>query len=287
MHTSQRHNSIGHFAVAACIVGLLTGLHTVAAPPEGKESVPKEPAKAAKVEVRPEVVPLWKRTTVGLPAEDDINAEQHKPVIEWLNSNYRDAVAEAQRSVRPLIPPAVPVADGGCVFYANDQSIVYRCLTPGFEAGEFRKAGDLLWHTDRDFGLFWMARDLGPRKVVEEWRAQKPPGHPSDRWFHRTLAHSLSITGDNVDYVDEIGFLPVELKPVDPRMERQVRGHFTDAIHGNFLRVIDTISGKLVDKLGSDWVPEGKNPASYLLGLPQVRGEVRYLIRERVGHVWL
>src|SRR5262245_24951045 len=131
---------------------LLTGQTLGAPPPEGKDGQPKEPAKGAKVEVRPILASLWKKSTVGLPAEDDFNAEVHKPIIEWLAGEYRGVTFNAQRLGRPLVPPAVPVAEESCVYYANDQAVVLRCLCAGFEFGDFRKAGDVLWVTERDSG---------------------------------------------------------------------------------------------------------------------------------------
>lgn len=261
--------------------------HCPAAPPEGKDRDPKEPGKGAKVEGKPVLVPLWKKTTVGLEKGEDLRADEHAPGVKWLTKLYESFREDAQRNSRAVIPPGVPIVRKGQVVYLTDEYIVARALTEHRIFDDQFDPGDLLYQHESDSGLIGSSRHLGGRSILDRWLDQKG-STLTDRIMHRTLSYSLGEFNGRYVYLDNIPLLPT---PSPKGALPAGHGSLTPAIWNSFLKEVDSESGKLLAKAIPDFAAFGAGfrkkdevrPTHHFLSLPLIRDRAWFAVREEAG----
>jgi PQQ-like domain len=214
------------------------------------------PGSAAPPEGKPVLVPLFKRTTIGLPPEDDVYADEHKPVIAWLSTLYREVIAESRKSNRPLVPPAVPVVSEGRVIFVNDESVASLTLA---EIKDLEPppvaSGGTVWGCDFDS---W--RDLTDRTARQEMHKwlEKLGSTRVDMIANRTLRGAFSANGQIVQFVDDIPIIPdsetskfIARWSGDPEARANLPSSYEHVL-GNELLVAEQKWGKLLSIIPQD-----------------------------------
>ncbi len=254
---------------------------TPAGPPEGKE-----PAKAA---VKPVLVPLWKKTTVGLPKEDDLFWKENSPAAEWLTSQYDQVTNERRKSARPLIPAAVPMGHGNGLLYANDNSIAFVSLREDKSYDPSIKPGEILWASEFESWVGY--RNGRTRATVDQWLTIHAE-EVNSLLFNRTLCCSFRVIDGSVCFIDETA-IPVPAKQVQhvlSGLQKRIANskdlrdwELAERLAGNQLKASDHETGKLVAKLKGDFAL-GR---IHYLGAPIGFGGKLFVVDEKEGKVEL
>jgi len=259
---------------------MLTGEDAIAAPPEGKGSEPKDAEKEGRVDGKPVLTPIWKKTTLGLPPEEDFQAEQFKPVQEWVSEQFKEVVKRRQATGRPLIPPAVPVGIGHVVAYMTERSVAARYLTHMVVEDQVFMRGELAWESQTDNSLVFMSRDSKTRTMTADWFKRYKADSITNAFFERTLSAAISAGTGEVCAVDEAGLLP----PEELVRAGYGFGPLEYVVKSNSLRLIDLQSGKIKIKLPDDIRaprPARARPTRFWLGASLNDGGLWYSVYEQ------
>jgi outer membrane protein assembly factor BamB len=271
-------------AISISVAVALTCPRSAAAPPAGKDREPKEPTKDARGQLQVVPVPSWKKTTIGLPAEDDVNGDTWRPARDYVAGWYARVLKERQESRRPTIPPAVPVGHSDFVTFMTDRTVSCCSLRPTALFGHPLKAGDIAWAGELDCGLLRIAGNLGPRTLVDSWMRQAKPETRCDAFFHRTLSTSVSISDGYAHTMDELAIVPLD-GVIGPESEASLSA----PLSFNSIKAIDLESGKLFTKQPEgDWntlVPKKPRPKGFVLSSPLSKDGRWYLVCEIDGKV--
>ncbi|HEX3147419.1 MAG TPA: PQQ-binding-like beta-propeller repeat protein [Gemmataceae bacterium] len=233
----------------------------------------------------PDLSPIWKTTTIGLPTSDDLTAEVNRPAVDYIKALYQLTEVKARELNRPIIPPAVPIGNGGLVYYTNNHGVAVRTVTFGTAFGERFQRGELFWASEGDFDLHNMTRELGQRVLLDAWRTAPSYSPICDAVLNQTSCRQIAIQGDFVLHVDDAGFLPPPKKPEDVLVSYGVHN---DAVGRTLIRDIDIPSGKLLRKFGNfEWLKDSRGSDFIVLGLPLVDGDARIFLTERGVQVHL
>jgi hypothetical protein len=255
-----------------CVVALLVVAVGQAAPPEAK----------------PVLVPVWKKSTVGLAKEDDINWDHKRASVEWLTKLYERVITNAHERSRPVIPPATPVVRNQLVLHSNDEAIVAR----GLVAREFPenktkiKAGELYFQYEGHFGLMTSAREWSGRVLLNEWLSQKDAGELCDRMLNRTLSHVFAAFQSTAVLVDDIGLFTSRWTK-NKRGIDESHGNLTSAVRRSKLSEVDLETGKVITLLGEGYRYEGGVSIFQFLAPPEIRGSTWYITVQSDGAVRL
>jgi PQQ-like domain len=210
-------------------------------------------AEPAPPEGKPVLVPIWKKTTIGIPSEDDFNADVNKPVKEWLAKQYAKAVEDCRKRSLPMIPPGVPIVLNGYVVYVNDQSLAELALKGDKSVDPPIRPGDIVWASEFDFWTNF--RKVGPRTELDNWLAKRGTGQ-TELILNRTLSRAFSGRETVIQFVESLPLLPPvdKAKAIEAEYKRgplfsPPRADWDDYLLGDELRVLDQTSGKLRIKL--------------------------------------
>jgi len=258
-----------HISICTLLAILLACSTTLAAPPEGK----------------PVLVPMWKKTTIGLPKEDDINFDQNKEALIWLQNTYDRAKVESRRAGRPQIAPSTPRALDDLVIYVNDSSIAALLLTERAKANPPYKPGEIFWAIEHDY--FNHYRSNAWRDRFETWLNYEKV-FALDCILNTTRRSAFSTVGKEVQFSEDIAIFPPhdQLKtfvsdagfPIERGAQFRWNSYW-DNLSENRVRIADSDSGKLTMSL---W-PDLERPFgwSHYLGVPLAFADNWFVIHEK------
>lgn len=253
---------------------------TVASPPKSKE-----PTQIATVAGKPELIPIWKKSAICLPADEDLFYEKNAGANSYIARLYDQVIKDSRDRTKPLVPPAVPVVTKGLVIYLNDIGMVARSLTKRDDIDPKCVAGELFYHAERTSGLWNMAETNGSRQMLNEWLKGETASGITNRIVNRTLSHLCVIDTEFGYFVDDIGLLPAPSGNDDfPGALR--RNLFGRNLRRSLLRKVVLDSGKLKIYVGEKSESD-KIKSEHFLSVPLVERSTWYFVSEREGVVRL
>jgi len=275
---------------AAGVIGAMSGMARTGDPPKSS-STPKEPPKVTDNEKPPSLKyyvgtkPAWKWTTVGLPPGEEL--DDVSQAIKLLNPRFEQAISARVQAGRPLIPSAVPRANGSLVIYANEKGIGAFGIRDDESAEPRVKRGEFYWNLDLERAFIRLGKDMFSRPSLEFFfQRQKSQEQTAEVLFNRTLSTSFELSDKYVFTVDEIGFLPTAEWASERRGGFEpVFGNLNLIVRWNGVRAAELANGKLSVLL------EGRDPftgktrdgpigATFFLGPPVTDGDYLYAVHQ-------
>lgn len=236
---------------------------------------------------------------------DDLNYETKKSGFEIIKDRIDKALKQMETKGQAPIPGSFPLASNGKIIFRGYDGIYCVASKDNPTIDPPLKAGELLWKSNVDMGLWQMIDPLGFRAMTDTFLNFYNNSGPHSMLFANSLLGTMSHDGNNLYFVDDMAIPPhpMQFNQMNNFDGRPVTfGQFQDSLYFSRLKALNLETGKLMWKIGERTPNAGNQPAGgapvrettetlladcLFLGPPLPLGGKLYIVIEKDGDLRL